>query len=47
MSTEDTAPIARKDYFPPKIVHTEKIETRAVACAMGDEAHCGAGPIQS
>jgi hypothetical protein len=36
----------RKEYFPPRIVHTEKIETRAVACALGNDA-CGAGPIQS
>ena len=47
MSTEDTASASRKDYFPPKVVHTEKIETRAVACSKGDEAHCGSGPIQS
>jgi len=38
---------ARKEYFPPRIVHTEKIETRAVACALGNDAQCGAGPIQS
>ena len=38
---------ARKEYFPPKIVHTEKIETRAVVCTMGDEATCGGGIIQS
>jgi hypothetical protein len=37
----------RKEYFPPKIVHTEKIEGRAVACSQADDATCGAGPIQS
>jgi hypothetical protein len=37
----------RKEYFPPKIIHTEKIEARAVACAQADDATCGAGPIQS
>jgi hypothetical protein len=37
----------RKEYFPPRIVHTEKIETRAVACSLADDATCGAGPIQS
>ena len=42
---EETA--ARKEYFPPRIVHTEKIEGRAVACAMADDAQCGSGPIQS
>jgi hypothetical protein len=37
----------RKEYFPPRIVHTEKIETRAAVCARGNDATCGAGPIQS
>jgi len=37
----------RKEYFPPKIMYTEKIEARAVACARSDDATCGAGPIQS
>ncbi len=37
----------RKEYNPPKIVHTEKIETRGVVCSMGDDATCSAGPIQS
>lgn len=37
----------RKEYFPPRIVHTETIETRAVGCLMADDANCGAGPIQS
>ena len=37
----------RKEYFPPRIVHTEKIEGRAVACALADDATCAAGPIQS
>jgi len=37
----------RKEYFPPKIVHTEKIETRATVCTKSDEATCGGGVIQS
>jgi hypothetical protein len=37
----------RKEYFPPRIVHTERIETRAVTCAKSDDASCGAGPIKS
>lgn len=37
----------RKEYFPPRVVHTEKIETRAVTCAQATDAQCGAGPIQS
>jgi hypothetical protein len=46
MKSEDVVPQSRKEYFPPKIVHTEKIETRAVACTMADNS-CAAGPIQS
>ena len=38
---------SRTEYFPPRIVHTEKIEGRAVACSMANDATCGAGPIQS
>jgi hypothetical protein len=37
----------RKEYAPPKIVGTEKLQVRAVACAQSDDARCGAGPIQS
>jgi len=37
----------RKDYVPPKIVHTEEMETRAVNCAMSDDTTCAAGPIMS
>jgi hypothetical protein len=39
---------AVKEYFPPKIVHTEKLEARAVTCAMANDAQCiPPGPIQS
>lgn len=37
---------SRREYFPPRIVHTEKIETRAVACTKADDS-CASGPIQS
>lgn len=37
----------KKVYEKPMVVHTEKIEARAVACAKSDENACGAGPIQS
>jgi hypothetical protein len=38
----------KQEYFPPKIVHTETMEGRASACALADDASCGAiGPIQS
>ena len=36
----------RKEYFPPKVIHTEKIETRAVSCNLADDS-CAPGPIQS
>lgn len=47
MNTNHNAHESRKEYYPPRIVHTEKIETRAVACAKADDATCGNGPIQS
>jgi hypothetical protein len=37
----------KKEYFPPKIVHTETMTARAVSCAKADDASCGAGPLQS
>jgi hypothetical protein len=46
MASKETDP-KRKDYVPPKIVHTEEIETRAVNCAMSDDNTCAAGPIMS
>jgi len=47
MSNQESVESSRKEYFPPKLVHTEKIEFRAVTCAMANDAQCGAGPIQS
>jgi hypothetical protein len=37
----------RKEYFPPKIVHTEPMQARAVTCALADENTCFMGPLQS
>ena len=37
----------KKTYERPAIIHTEKLEARAVACAKSDDTSCGAGPIQS
>jgi hypothetical protein len=37
----------KKTYERPAIIHTEKLEARAVACAKADSNTCGAGPIQS
>ena len=37
----------KKTYERPEIVHTEKLEARAVVCSKADTAACGAGPIQS
>jgi len=37
----------KKPYERPRVLYTEKIEGRAVACVCGNDAQCGAGPIQS
>ncbi len=37
----------KKSYERPAIVHTEKLEARAVVCQKSDTSACGAGPIQS
>jgi hypothetical protein len=37
----------KKNYERPEILHTEKLEARAIACAKADENACPAGPIQS
>lgn len=36
----------KKTYERPVIVHTEKLEARAVACTKADDS-CASGPIQS
>ena len=37
----------KKTYERPAIIHTEKLEARAVTCAKATDAQCGAGPVQS
>ena len=37
----------KKTYEKPAVVHTEKIEARAVACAKANSTACEAGPITS
>jgi hypothetical protein len=37
----------KKTYERPAIVHTEKLEARAVTCVKADNSACAAGPIQS
>jgi len=37
----------KKTYEKPAIVHTEKIEARAVTCAKSDDACKSTGPITS
>lgn len=37
----------KKEYFPPKVVHTEPMTARAVVCSKSDDTNCAAGPIQS
>jgi hypothetical protein len=37
----------KKTYERPMIVHTEKLEARAVSCTKSDDATCGGGPVQS
>jgi len=37
----------KKEYFSPKIVHTEKMTSRAVTCSKADQGSCGVGPLQS
>ena len=36
-----------KEYHPPRIIHTEKLEARAVVCAKADISCEAVGPIQS
>lgn len=37
----------KKTYERPAIVHTEKLEARAVVCSKADPNACGGGPVQS
>ncbi len=37
----------KKTYEKPRVVYAEKVEARAVGCALSDAATCSDGPIQS
>lgn len=37
----------KKPYEKPRIIYSEKMEARAVACAKADAATCSTGPITS
>ena len=37
----------KKNYERPAIIHTEKLEARAVTCAKADDGGCAGGPLQS
>lgn len=37
----------KKQYERPAIIHTEKLEARAVVCMKADDVNCAGGPIQS
>jgi hypothetical protein len=37
----------KKTYQKPAIIHSEKIEARATACAKADDTACSGGPITS
>ena len=37
----------KKNYERPAIIHTEKLEARAVTCAKADDGGCPGGPLQS
>jgi len=37
----------KKNYERPAIVHTEKLEARAVQCSKADDSCAAGGPIQS
>ena len=39
--------IMKKNYERPAIVHTEKLEARAISCAKADDNTCAGAPIQS
>jgi hypothetical protein len=37
----------KKAYERPAIIHTEKLEARAVICDKADDGMCGGGTLQS
>ncbi len=47
MAEGETEKSGKKEYFPPKIVHTEPLAARATNCAKSDDLTCAGGPAQS
>jgi len=45
--TNEEGLVSKKSYEKPAVVHTEKLEARAINCAKENDANCGSGPIQS
>jgi len=43
---DDNRESSKKEYFPPKIVHSEKMTARASQCMSADSS-CAPGQIQS
>jgi predicted metal-dependent HD superfamily phosphohydrolase len=39
--------LMKKNYERPAIIHTEKLEARAVMCNKANDSCAGGGPIQS
>ncbi len=37
----------KKEYEPPKIIHTERLEGRAAVCGKANDATCAGTAIQS
>jgi len=37
----------KKTYEKPQVIYSERVEARAVGCALSDAATCSEGPIQS
>jgi hypothetical protein len=37
----------KKPYEKPRVVYSENMEARAVACAKADSTSCAAGPVTS
>lgn len=37
----------KKPYARPAVIHTEKLEARAVVCSKSDDGCASSGPVQS
>ena len=45
--TNEEGLVNKKSYEKPAVVHTEKLEARAINCAKENDANCGSAPVQS